>query len=158
MKNRTSAPANFARGSWFGSAEIGKEGMVALVGKELYDEFMDAFDGIYTLYQTGDDLCHLLMGQAPECGIPTEDVPKHQRLCDAIKAIKDKARENNIPVKIGYIDNEEALLPTWVIDSDSQDGERDVFKLSLTAYGRKVARLLGGTSTFGFNTEIIECE
>ena len=155
MKNRTSAPANSARGSWFGSTEIGKQGMVALVGKELYDEFMDAFDGIHDLYMTGDDLSNLLMGQAPECGIPTEDVPKHQRLCDAIKAIKDKARENNIPVKIGYIDNDNELSPTWLIDTDE---DRDVFELRLTAYGRKVARLLGSQSTFAFNTEAIECK
>ena len=158
MYNRTSAPANFARGSWFGSAEIGKEGMVALVGQELYQEYLDAFNDISDYANSGEDLNRLLIGEAPESGIATADVPKHKRFCKAIADIKTKAKENNIPVKIGYIDNEEALLPTWVIDSDGCDGEREVFNLTLTAYGRKVARLLGGQHTFGFNTEIIECE
>ena len=158
MKNRTSAPANFARGSWFGSAEIGKEGMVALVGQKLYQEYLDAFNDISDYANSGEDLNRLIIGEAPESGLASEDVPKHERFCKAIADIKAKAKENNIPVKIGYIDNDELIAPTWVIDSDGCDGERDVFKLTLTPYGRKVARLLGGQHTFGFNTEIIECE
>ena len=146
---------NMNKGSWFGQTEIGKEGMVNLVGKELFQEYVDSCIDIGDLFDTGDDLCRILSGLAPERGIPTSARGRLQRFYDAVKDIKEKAEKNGIFLNIGYIDNDNELTPTWLIDTDE---DRDVFELRLTAYGRKVARLLGSQSAFSFNTEAIECK
>ena len=139
-------------GSLVGNLVVDDDGMVAIVGFDLYREYKDALDGIIDLYNSGDDLCRIIMGEAPESGLAKTDVPKHQRFCSAVEAVKAKSREKDIPVALGYIDNETDLVPAWYITTEA--GELTV--VEYTAAGMDIARKLG--SSLNFQTNVIEVE
>ena len=147
---------NMIRGSWFGNAEVGLNYLANnVVGKELVDEFREAYDDIRHLATDGDDLNKLIFGEAPDSGMDVEDVPKHERFCKAIEAIKDKAREKGLPLQIGYTDNSSELRPAWCIYVDSP--ETEVFEIKLTPHGRDMLKIIGGMGGLAFDTKVTEC-
>ena len=141
-----------ANGSLVGNLVVDDNGMVAMVGFDLYREYKDALDGIIDLYNSGNDLCRIIMGEAPERGLDKADVPKHQRFCSAVEAVKAKSREKDIPVALGYIDNETELATVWYITTEA--GELTV--LEYTPKGVDVFKKLG--SSLNFQTNVIEVE
>ena len=156
MANEQKPSKNMVRGSWFGQAEVSLTYLANnVVGVELVKEFRDALNALHGLYEDGDDLNCLISGLAPKHGLGAEDLPKHERFCNAIQAIKDKAREKELPLQLGYIDTDEALEPAWYVDVSSPDTE--VYEVKLTPYGRKLMEIIGGKGGLGLSAEIVEC-
>lgn len=146
---------NMIRGSWFGHAEILLTGLAnTVVGVELVTEFNNAFDGLAGLYDNADDLDLLISGLAPNHGIDTADLPRQERFCNAIQAIKDKAKEQGLPLQVGVLDDGDDLRPAWYVDVHSP--ETEVFEIKLTPFGRKIRDLVG-KSSIAFSTDILEC-
>lgn len=146
---------NMIRGSWFGHATISLNYLAnRVVGVDLVKEYREALIGISHLYEDGDDLNRLIIGQAPVNGMNAKDVPKHQRFCKAVQDIKDKAKEKGIPMQLGYTDTESDLVPVWYVDVS--DRETEVFEIKVTPYGRKILKII---SQYGiaFNTNVTEC-
>ena len=147
---------NMIRGSWFGTAEVSTTYLANnVVGKDLVAEFNTAYAGIKHLVFDGNALAKLIVGEAPDSGMDASDVPKHERFCKAIKAIKDKAREKGLPLQIGYTDNSSELCPAWYIDVDSP--ETEVFEIKLTPHGRDMLKIIGGMGGLAFSTEVTKC-
>lgn len=156
MANAQKPSKNMVRGSWFGQAEVSLTYLANnVVGIELVKEFQDAFQALHGLYEDGDDLNCLIAGLAPKHGLGAEDLSKHERFCNAIQAIKDKAREKGLPLQLGYIDTDEAIEPAWYVDVTGP--ETEVFEVKLTPYGRKLIEIIGGKGGLGFSTNITEC-
>lgn len=156
MANEQKPSKNMVRGSWFGQAEVSLTYLANnVVGIELVKEFHDAFHALHDLYEDGDDLNCLIAGLAPKHGLGAEDLPKQERFCNAIQAIKDKAREKELPLQLGYIDTDEALEPAWYVDVSGP--ETEVFEVKLTPYGRKILEIIGGKGGLGFSTDIVKC-
>lgn len=85
---------NMIRGSWFGNATVTLTYLANnVVGVDLVKEYKEALNDISHLYEDGDDLNRLIIGQSPVNGMDAKDVPKHQRFCKAVQDIKDKAKE-----------------------------------------------------------------
>ncbi len=152
---------NMIRGSWFGNATVTLTYLAKnVVGFDLVQEYREALNGIAHLYEDGDDLNRLIIGQAPVNGMDAKDVPKHQRFCKAVQDIKDKAKEKGIPLQLGYIDTdgyidtESDLEPVWYVDVDSP--ETEVFEIKLTPYGRQILKIIGQHG-IAFDTEVTEC-
>ena len=146
---------NMIRGSWFGNATVTLNNLANMVvGADLVQEYREALDDIYHLYETGDDLNRLIIGQAPVNGMDKADVPKHQRFCKAVQDIKDKAKEKGIPLQLGYTDTESNLDPVWYIDVSSP--ETEVFEIKVTPYGRQLLKIIGQHG-IAFDTEVSEC-
>ena len=156
MANEQKPSKNMVRGSWFGQAEVSLTYLANnVVGFELVKEFQDAFQALHGLYEDGDDLGCLIAGLAPKNGLGAGDLPKHERFCNAIQAIQDKAKEKGIPLQLGYIDTDEALEPAWYVDVSGP--ETEVFEVKLTPYGRKLVEIIGGKGGLGFSTDLVKC-
>ena len=148
---------NMIRGSWFGNATVALNSLVnrKVVSLETATEYLYAYNGIAGLYEDGDDLNHLILGESPDRGLDGKtEVPLLQRFCKAIQEVKDEARKNGVPLQIGYTDTESELKPVWYVDVDSP--ETEVFEIKLTPYGRKIRDLVGQHG-IAFDTEVIEC-
>jgi len=155
MANEQKPSKNMIRGSWFGHAEILLTGLANMVvGVELVKEFHDAFHALHGLYEDGDDLNCLIAGLAPKHGLGAEDLPKQERFCNAIQTIKDKAKEQGLPLQVGVLDDSDGLCPAWYVDVHSP--ETEVFEIKLTPFGRKIRDLVG-KSSIAFSTDITEC-
>ena len=146
---------NMIRGSWFGNATVTLTHLANnVVGVDLVQEYREALMDISNLYETGDDLNRLIIGQAPVNGMDTKDVPKHQRFCKAVQDIKDKAKEKGIPLQLGYTDTESDLEPVWYVDVSSP--ETEVFEIKVTPYGRQLLKIIGQHG-IAFDTDVTEC-
>jgi hypothetical protein len=146
---------NMIRGSWFGNATVTLNHLANLVvGVDLVQEYKDALMDIAHLYETGDDLSRLIIGQAPVNGMDAKDVPKHQRFCKAVQDIKDKAKEKGIPLQLGYTDTWDDLEPVWYVDVSSP--ETEVFEIKVTPYGRQILKIIGQHG-IAFDTHVTEC-
>ena len=141
------------KASWFGEAEISNEGMRNLVGNQLFDDFRAAMENVRDLYGTGDDLRNIISDMAPRGGVDADELARLARVQSLIHTIKDKAKENGIPVKLGYMCRgvKTGMCTVWYIDTDAFG---EVMEIKLTAFGRKATMLLGGIETVGFNTEV----
>ena len=148
---------NMIRGSLFGNATVMLPSLVngKVVSLATATEYLYAYNDIAGLYQDGADLNHLIIGECPDRGLDTKtEVPKLQRFCKAIQAVKDEARKNGVPLQIGYTDTESELKPVWYVDVDSP--ETELFEIKLTPYGRKIRDLVGQHG-IAFDTEVTEC-
>jgi hypothetical protein len=146
---------NMIRGSWFGNATVTLNHLANLVvGVDLVQEYKDALMDIAHLYETGDDLNRLIIGQAPVNGMDAKDVPKHQRFCKAVQDIKDKAKEKGIPLQLGYTDTWDDLEPVWYVDVSSP--ETEVFEIKVTPYGRQILKIICQHG-IAFDTHVTEC-
>ena len=146
---------NMIRGSWFGNATVTLNHLANnVVGADLVQEYREALSDIAHLYETGDDLNLLIIGQAPDSGMDAKDVPKHQRFCKAVQDIKDKAKEKGIPLQLGYTDTESDLEPVWYVYVSSP--ETELFEIKVTPYGRQILKIIGQHG-IAFDTEVTEC-
>ena len=148
---------NMIRGSWFGNATVMLSSLVnkKVVSLASATEYLYAYNDISDLYQDGDDLNHLILGECPDRGLDTKtEVPRLQRFCKAIQEVKDEAKKNGVPLQIGYTDTESELKPVWYVEVDSP--ETEVFEIKLTPYGRKIRDLTGPHGVV-FDTEVTEC-
>lgn len=148
---------NMIRGSLFGNATVMLSSLVnkKVVSLATATEYMDAYHGIADLYQDGDDLNHIILGECPDRGLDSKtEVPLLQRFCKAIQEVKDEAKKNGVPLQIGYTDTESELKPVWYVDVDSP--ETEVFEIKLTHYGRKIRDLTGPHGVV-FDAEVTEC-
>jgi len=141
------------KASWFGEAEISNEGMRNLVGNQLFDDFQAAMKNVRDLYGTGDDLRNIISDMAPSRGVNADELARLAHAQSIIHTIKDKAKENGIPVKLGYMCSgvKTGMHTVWYIDTEAFG---EVMEIKLTAFGRKATMLLGGIEKVGFNTEV----
>lgn len=148
---------NMIRGSWFGNATVMLSSLVSrkVVSLATATEYLYASNDIAGLYEDGDDLNHLILGECPDRGLDSKtEVPLLQRFCKAVQAVKDEAKKNGVPLQLGYTDTESELKPVWYVDVDSP--ETEVFEIKLTPYGRKIRDLTGPHGVV-FDTEVTEC-
>lgn len=147
---------NMIRGSWFGNATVTLSHLANMVvGFDLVHEYREALMDITHLYENGDDLNHLILGECPDRGLDTKtEVPLLQRFCKAVQDIKDKAKEKGIPLQLGYTDTDSDLEPVWYVDVSSP--ETEVFEIKVTPYGRQILKIIGQHG-IAFDTEVTEC-
>ena len=118
-------------------------------------EYLYAYNDIAGLYEDGDDLNHLILGECPDRGLDTKtEVPRLQRFCKAIQEVKDEAKKNGVPLQLGYTDTDSELKPVWYVDVDSP--ETEVFEIKLTPYGRQLLKIIGQHG-IAFDTQVTEC-
>lgn len=148
---------NMIRGSWFGTATVMISNLanMKVVSLATATEYLYAYNGISNLYKNGDDLNHLILGECPDRGLDTKtEVPKLQRFCKAIRAVKDEAKKNGVPLQLGYTDTEPEPKAVWYIDVDSP--ETEVFEIKVTPYGRQILKIIGQHG-IAFDTEVKKC-
>ena len=89
---------NMIRGSWFGNATVTLTYLANnVVGFDLVQEYREALNDISHLYDNGDDLNRLIIGQAPVNGMDAKDVPKQQRFCKAVRISRTRPRKRVSP-------------------------------------------------------------
>lgn len=148
---------NMIRGSWFGNAIVMLPNLAnrKIISLETATEYLYAYNGIAGLYQDGDDLNHLILGECPDRGLDTKtEVPLLQRFSEAIQKVKDEAKKNGVPLQIGYTETEAELKPVWYVDVSSP--ETEVFEIKVTPYGRQIMKIIGQHG-IAFDTEVTEC-